>query len=54
MKLEDRIREIMRFKHYSLSTEESYVGGGTRRPPDDDDLRATGAGDAGGNHQSAG
>jgi hypothetical protein len=26
MRLEDRIREIMRFKHYSLSTEESYVG----------------------------
>ena len=26
MKLVDRIREVMRFKHYSLSTEESYVG----------------------------
>jgi integron integrase len=26
MKLEDRIREIMRYKHYSLSTEESYMG----------------------------
>ncbi len=26
MKLEDQIREKMRFKHYSLRTEESYVG----------------------------
>lgn len=26
MKLEQQIRELMRFKHYSLSTEESYVG----------------------------
>jgi site-specific recombinase XerD len=26
MKLEDQIREVMRFKHYSLRTEESYVG----------------------------
>ena len=26
MKLEDRIREVLRFKHYSLRTEESYVG----------------------------
>ena len=26
MKVEDRIREKMRFKHYSLRTEESYVG----------------------------
>jgi hypothetical protein len=26
MKLEDRIREVMRFKHYSIRTEESYVG----------------------------
>ena len=26
MKLEDQIREVLRFKHYSLRTEESYVG----------------------------
>jgi len=26
MKLEDRIRELLRFKHYSLRTEEAYVG----------------------------
>jgi hypothetical protein len=26
MKLEDRIREVMRFKHYSIRTEGSYVG----------------------------
>ncbi len=26
MKLEDRMRETMRFKHYSMRTEESYVG----------------------------
>jgi integron integrase len=26
MRLEDRIRETLRFKHYSLRTEESYVG----------------------------
>jgi site-specific recombinase XerD len=26
MKLEDQIRETMRFKHYSVRTEESYVG----------------------------
>lgn len=26
MKLEDQIREVMRFKHYSLRTEETYVG----------------------------
>ena len=26
MKLEDRIREVLRFKHYSLRTEETYVG----------------------------
>jgi integron integrase len=26
MKLEDRMREVMRFKHYSLRTEESYIG----------------------------
>jgi hypothetical protein len=26
MKLEDQIREKMRFKHYSVRTEESYVG----------------------------
>ncbi len=26
MKLEDRIRETLRFKHYSLRTEETYVG----------------------------
>ena len=26
MKIEDQIRELMRFKHYSLRTEECYVG----------------------------
>ena len=26
MKLENQIREVMRFKHYSLRTEEAYVG----------------------------
>lgn len=26
MKLEDRLREMMRFRHYSLRTEEAYVG----------------------------
>ncbi len=26
MKLEDRMREVLRFKHYSLRTEETYVG----------------------------
>jgi hypothetical protein len=26
MKLEDQIREVMRFKHYSIKTEENYVG----------------------------
>lgn len=26
MKLEERIREVLRFKHYSLRTEETYVG----------------------------
>jgi hypothetical protein len=26
MKLEDRIRELLRFKHYSIRTEDSYVG----------------------------
>ena len=26
MKLEDRIRELLRFKHYSIRTEESYIG----------------------------
>ena len=25
MKLEDQIREVLRFKHYSLRTEETYV-----------------------------
>ncbi|MEY3995715.1 MAG: hypothetical protein RL344_58 [Pseudomonadota bacterium] len=26
MKLLDQVRETIRFKHYSLSTEETYIG----------------------------